>query len=146
MSAEVETRRSHVSTEPSHPPYTIIVCFEDAQRHQFLMVRHRRRGWELPGGKMEPGEPATTAAMREFEEETGHQLLEVHLVLEQARPNGRCFVVTGRWGPPLVGYKRTSKEVIRELRFVARLGDVTPLAFPNDPYEEIEEALRRSLR
>ncbi|MDH3364402.1 MAG: NUDIX domain-containing protein [Thermoplasmata archaeon] len=37
----------------------------------FVMVRHRRRGWEMPGGHVEEGEAPRDAAIREFEEETG---------------------------------------------------------------------------
>lgn len=35
--------------------------------------------WCIPGGLMEPGEPADSAALREFEEETGHLLPELKL-------------------------------------------------------------------
>jgi 8-oxo-dGTP pyrophosphatase MutT (NUDIX family) len=38
-----------------------------------LLVKHRR-GWELPGGKVEPGEAPAIAARREVEEEAGLHL------------------------------------------------------------------------
>jgi len=34
-------------------------------------VRHPTRGWELPGGHVEPGEDPEVALMRELKEETG---------------------------------------------------------------------------
>jgi 8-oxo-dGTP diphosphatase len=37
----------------------------------FLMVKHVKRGWELPGGWIESGEDAEMAALREVFEETG---------------------------------------------------------------------------
>lgn len=40
----------------------------------WLIVRHRRLGvsqWELPGGHLDPGEDAETAAARETQEQTG---------------------------------------------------------------------------
>ena len=41
------------------------------ERHELLLVRTPRRGWELPGGQVEQGEPAKSAAVREVHEETG---------------------------------------------------------------------------
>ncbi len=40
-----------------------------------LLVKSRKRkGWEVPGGKMKPGESIEETALREFMEETGHDL------------------------------------------------------------------------
>ncbi|MBI4393450.1 MAG: NUDIX domain-containing protein [Euryarchaeota archaeon] len=105
------------------------------------MARHRDRGWELPGGRLRAGEDAVIGALREFEEEIGHSLHEATLALTQKRPNGICHVVTGLMGPPIPGYARSAHEKIAEWRFVTRLGDLSPLAFPEDPYAEIEAVL-----
>lgn len=47
----------------------------DEQRRVLLLWRHRfitgSWGWELPIGKIEPGEDPSVSAAREFEEETG---------------------------------------------------------------------------
>lgn len=45
-----------------------IICEQD--RH-ILLVRKPRCRWNLPGGKVEPGEARVDAATRELEEETG---------------------------------------------------------------------------
>ena len=37
----------------------------------WVMVRHKDRGWELPGGAIHEGEGADVAALRELYEETG---------------------------------------------------------------------------
>lgn len=126
-------------------PYTIVVCFEDATRRRFLMVNNRTRGWELPGGRIEAGESPQEGAVREFEEETGHRLAEVRPLLVQPKPNGIAHVFEGVLGPSLYAPRRR-EEVIVEIRFVTRLGDVRPLAFPDDPYGPIEERLGRRIR
>lgn len=40
-----------------------------------MMTRHRKRGWEIPGGKVEPGEKPEEAAHRELFEETGAKIV-----------------------------------------------------------------------
>lgn len=55
------------------PPRHIIVVsalISDAQ-DQLLLVRHHRRGWELPQGKVEEGECLLAALHREVREESG---------------------------------------------------------------------------
>jgi 8-oxo-dGTP pyrophosphatase MutT (NUDIX family) len=126
--------------------FAIVVCFEDSTRERFLLARHRTRGWEIPGGRLKPGEAPLAAAVREFQEETGHDLVRPELLLTQDRTHGRCHVVTGLWGTALADWDRPAKEAIRELRFVRRLDEVSPLAFPDDPYDEIGAALGRALR
>jgi 8-oxo-dGTP pyrophosphatase MutT (NUDIX family) len=39
-----------------------------------LLVRTAKAGWELPGGRVEPGEELVTALHREVREETGYTL------------------------------------------------------------------------
>jgi 8-oxo-dGTP diphosphatase len=45
-----------------------VICEQD--RH-VLLVRKAGNRWTLPGGKVEPGETAAEAAIRELHEETG---------------------------------------------------------------------------
>lgn len=133
------------STVSPPRPFAILVCFEDASRKRFLVARHAERGWEIPGGRIEPGETPLEAAVRELCEETGHDVLEPEMVLERETPEGRCHVATGLWGPRL-DEGPADDDAIERWRFVASLDQVEPLAFPDDPYEEIEAALGVSLR
>lgn len=51
--------------------YVYVIAFRG---DEFLMVRHARRAWEMPGGKVNAGESPEEAAVREFHEETGYDL------------------------------------------------------------------------
>ena len=60
--------------------------------------KHKNRGaWSLPKGLVEPGEDPLSTALREFAEETGHQL-----VSEEAFPLGSIAMRSGKevvaWG------------------------------------------------
>ena len=59
--------------------HVLVICrFFD----QWLLTRHKERGWEFPGGKREPGETLEEAALREVEEETGAKLKNLQFIGE----------------------------------------------------------------
>jgi 8-oxo-dGTP pyrophosphatase MutT (NUDIX family) len=127
---------------PGERPFAIVVCFETSEQERFVLARHEERGWELPGGHLEEGEAPLATARREFHEEIGRRLDGAHLVATWPTPEGTCHVASGRLGDP-VG---EGEEAIREWRLVHSLDEAEPLAWPDDPYEEIERALRVELR
>lgn len=49
-------------------------------QHQFLFTKHKERGIEWPGGKVEDNETPLQAAIRELGEETGGQASSIWLV------------------------------------------------------------------
>ncbi|MBE3553844.1 MAG: NUDIX domain-containing protein [Thermicanus sp.] len=51
-----------------------------------LFIRHRIRGIEFPGGKIEQGETPMAAAVREVYEEAGASLREIHLIGQYILP------------------------------------------------------------
>lgn len=54
------------------PKHIIVVsCLVRDAIEQVLLVRHHRRGWEMPQGKVEEGESLIEALYREVREETG---------------------------------------------------------------------------
>jgi len=59
-----------------------------------LLVRHRRRGWEFPGGHSEPGESLWQTARREALEEAGASLFEQTLIGYYVLSSGHVTVVT----------------------------------------------------
>ncbi|MFE4170587.1 NUDIX domain-containing protein [Streptomyces sp. NPDC056909] len=52
-------------------PFAAEVWVTDPAFSHVLLVKHHRRGWVPPGGKVEPGETPRAAAARELMEETG---------------------------------------------------------------------------
>src|SRR5688572_3102671 len=83
------------------PPqqYTVIVAVRGSgERKEFLMVGRKRRGCELPGGKLEPNGGPVHCALRECREETGHLLSSPRFVAKLHKPNGTCYVFTGGLG------------------------------------------------
>lgn len=129
--------------------YTIVVALRpgppgaEVPGHEFLMVHNRKRGgWELPGGRAEPGESAFDCAAREFREETGRQWLGPSLVQRRSGPLGEGYVFVCRAGEP-EGPLREAE--ITEARFFAALPPRGDLSFPDDPYAELFAGVRRSL-
>lgn len=50
------------------PRHVWVIC---RYKNKWLLTKHKERGMEFPGGKVEEGETAEQAAIREVEEETG---------------------------------------------------------------------------
>jgi 8-oxo-dGTP diphosphatase len=62
------------SKEPKH---VLVLCrYQD----QWLLTKHKERGLEFPGGKVEKGESAEEAAVREVMEETGGKVASLHYI------------------------------------------------------------------
>ncbi|MEK6976413.1 MAG: NUDIX domain-containing protein [Candidatus Thermoplasmatota archaeon] len=119
--------------------YTVIVAVRDGSAgKEFLMVHHKTRGWELPGGKIESNEGPVHCALREFREETGHLLSSPKFVVKIPKPNGLCYVFTGGLGPDVA---EVEDESIGEMRWFAKLPRQLGLAFPDDPYDEMGNLL-----
>src|SRR3954465_15958654 len=69
--ARMPERHQHVVT---------VMSFVPDGDGRVLLVRPHGRGWEMPGGRVEPGEDVVQAAVREVAEETGCEV-EVEALL-----------------------------------------------------------------
>ncbi|QWV92929.1 NUDIX hydrolase [Geomonas oryzisoli] len=59
-------------TEQAEPRHTVVVgCLVRNDKNQVLMIRHRKRGWEIPQGRVEESEDLLAAVRREVAEEAG---------------------------------------------------------------------------
>jgi 8-oxo-dGTP pyrophosphatase MutT (NUDIX family) len=59
-----------------------------------LAVRRDLRGWELPGGHLEPGESSEVGLIREVREETGHDVAIERHVGEYVRTGFRPYTAS----------------------------------------------------
>jgi 8-oxo-dGTP pyrophosphatase MutT (NUDIX family) len=125
--------------------YAVLLVFASPVLDRFLLARHHRRGWELPGGRIEPGEDPMTAARREWDEETHLPLAALEPLALHARADGRsghlflgaCHAAPAAALPrPPPGAVDPQGGVV-ETAWFARLADAAPLAFPDDPYRAL---------
>ncbi|WYV00603.1 RNA deprotection pyrophosphohydrolase [Oceanobacillus sp. FSL H7-0719] len=68
-----------------NPKHVWVIC---RYKGQWLLTKHKERGLEFPGGKVELGETAEEAAIREVHEETGGIVEQIHYI-GQYYVNGR---------------------------------------------------------
>lgn len=59
------------------PKHVWAIC---KYENQWLLTKHKERGLEFPGGKVEKGETAEQAAIREIREETGAVVKEIQYI------------------------------------------------------------------
>jgi 8-oxo-dGTP diphosphatase len=103
---------------------------------KFVMVRHRERAWEMPGGRLLKGETHEQAAVREFFEETGMSL-ELVGSIRIAKPGGKVFVglVRGKLTEKYTDYNIVEVKEFTELPVL--------LSFPLVEYEMMLVQARR---
>jgi len=94
-------RRAHPPAERRPAAVALVLLPDDEGRACFLLTRRadrlraHARQWALPGGRMEPGESAAVAALRELEEEVGLTLgADMVLGVLDDYPTRSGFVIT----------------------------------------------------
>ena len=53
---------------------TVVGCLVRNDQHQLLLIKHCKRGWEIPQGRVEEGENLLDALRREVREEAGVEI------------------------------------------------------------------------
>lgn len=69
-------KQNALGRKPSH---VLVLC---RKNEAWLLTKHKNRGIECPGGKIEPGESIEAAARREVSEETGAAVSDLHYIGE----------------------------------------------------------------
>lgn len=59
------------------PKHVWVIC---KYKNKWLLTKHKERGLEFPGGKVEKGETAEQGAIREVKEETGADIEQIHYI------------------------------------------------------------------
>jgi 8-oxo-dGTP diphosphatase len=99
------------------PPRVVVGVALTDPAGRVLAARRSAGGWELPGGKVEPGESEPAAAVRECAEELG-VLVEVDGRLPGSQPCGERHLLRVWTGRILAGTPQRREHA--ELRWVAR--------------------------
>ncbi len=112
--------------------WTYVVAFtSDLKR--FMMVRSKKRGgWEMPGGGSEEDETPLVSSIREFIEETGHQLISREEWVTELEDGFVHFGFIGDGDPE----NRKVNEIL-EIGLFSRLPE--DLAYPSVEYEPLLE-------
>lgn len=102
-----------------------LVCNEN---NEILLIKSPRRGWEYPGGMVEPGETFQDALVREVKEEAG---LDVEITgFIGLCKNIEKDVVNIDFICKAVGGKLTTSDESSEVRWVNRRDALNMITFP----------------
>ncbi|GJM68643.1 hypothetical protein HMSSN036_08590 [Paenibacillus macerans] len=96
-----------METSPKHTVTAAAVVIND--KHEILLINGPKRGWEIPGGRVEEGESLSSAVVRETKEETGIdiEIIKFCGLFQNVKESVFNTLFLGR---PIGGKFRTSNE------------------------------------
>ena len=140
-----------------NPRHNIVVsCLVRDATDQILLIRHHKRGWEIPQGKVEEGEGIIAALHREVREETGVMIEPGPLACVWSKlspPTALVFTFIARhtggalqpsaespevgWFPPVEALALVTHQVTRDrlLALLGFAGTVTFRTYTTNPYQ-----------
>lgn len=119
--------------------YTVVVALIPDGR--FMMIKHKKRGWEWPGGKLHPGESPVECARREILEETGYELIYPKVIMETGNgEGGRGYVIFAKLGNKVC---EITDQMTERVEFFEKVPEKEKLSFPHDPYDEVLAKLKK---
>lgn len=105
-----------------HPEHVLVIC---RYLDEWLLTRHKERGLEFPGGKVEVNENAEEGAVREVKEETGASV-------EALKYIGQYYVDGKRESVIKNVYYADIKELIDQPTYYETAGPVLVSELPDD--------------
>jgi len=138
-----------------HPEAAAVLAFTDADLTQVLMVRQwryaiGRETWEIPAGKLDPGESAEDGARRELWEETGYTasaLVPIFRYYPAIGYSNEAIVIFAAWDLKREKTERDEEEISRvEIFPVDRLWEDVHRGEISDGKTVIALSLFQSLR
>ena len=93
---------------PSH--MVVVCCLTRNDNGEILLIRHYKRGWELPQGRVEEGENLMEAIHREVREETGVEVEPGPLACVWSKLSPPSAVIFGFLADYIEGELRISEE------------------------------------
>jgi 8-oxo-dGTP pyrophosphatase MutT (NUDIX family) len=127
-------------SDVSAPRFPVSIKGVLSQRGQFLLLRNERDEWELPGGKLEPGEDPVGTLVREMDEELSLSV--------KVGPIVDCWVydILGRVDVLIVTYRCQSNVDLRSARCSSEHKEIGIFTVPDLANLNIPAGYVRSIR